>query len=54
MPPLEIWNKNMWEVRSGIKINIQSGPILAVMAVAGHNQNASGSDLAKVACLLGT
>ena len=50
MPSLEKTELNwMQEVGSGI--SIQSGVILAVTAITGHNQNAFGSD---PACLLGT
>ena len=39
----------MWEVGPGTMIQPNSGCTLAIMAITGHNQNASGLDLA---CLL--
>ena len=41
----------MWEVGPGTMIQPNSGCMLAIMAITGHNKNTSGLD---PACLLGT
>ena len=48
-----LFEKNGTESDAGSHIqHIESGPILAVMAITGCNQNASGSDLAFTGMLI--